>query len=61
MSPFDLTPEEQAVLAEVLESYLSDLRMEIFGTDLLDVRTMLKERERVVTKARDALRRTGAK
>ena len=39
------TQEESAMLREILESYLSDLRMEISHTDLLDFREGLKKRE----------------
>lgn len=56
MTHLDLSPDEQAILADVLDSYLSDLRMEIANTDQMDFRDMLKERKRVVMKARDALR-----
>ncbi|MFA7535244.1 MAG: hypothetical protein WCY68_04075 [Desulfuromonadales bacterium] len=41
----EMTPEEGRLLQEVMESYLSDLRMEISDTDSLDYRMMLKERK----------------
>ena len=46
----DLTADELEALVGVLKSYLSDLRMEISGTDSQDFRDMLKERKRVLEK-----------
>jgi hypothetical protein len=40
-----LRPEEAVMLREVLESYISDLRMEISNTDSMDFRQGLKSRE----------------
>ncbi len=51
----DLTPEERQILAEVLNSYLSDLRMEIVRTDRLEFREQLKVRKGVVLRALAAL------
>jgi hypothetical protein len=51
MVRIELEPEEQQILATVLASYLSDLRMEISHTDRADFRDMLKERKAVVEKA----------
>jgi hypothetical protein len=45
MPALTLTDKEADVLREVLESYLSDLRMEIADTDRMDFREMLKERK----------------
>jgi hypothetical protein len=45
MTHFELTQEEAGVLREVLESYLSDLRMEIGGTENMNFREMLKKKE----------------
>lgn len=56
----ELTPNEIRILLEVLESYLSDLRMEIADTDRMDFREMLKERKGVLLKLQQALQRTGA-
>jgi len=39
------TQEERQMLKEILESYLSDLRMEIADTDKMDFRLNLKKRE----------------
>ena len=43
-----LEPIEAEVLRLVLESYLSDLRMEIADTDSMDFREKLKARKRVL-------------
>jgi hypothetical protein len=51
----DLTTDEIEVLRDVLQSYLSDLRMEIADTDRMDFREMLKERKRILVKVLDAL------
>jgi len=45
MLQIEFTPEESGMLREILESYLSDLRMEISHTDLMDFREGLKKRE----------------
>ncbi|MDX1661266.1 MAG: hypothetical protein R3326_05700 [Gemmatimonadota bacterium] len=50
----DLTGEEREILRTVLESYLSDLRMEIANTDSKDFREMLKQRKQVVRKVLEA-------
>ena len=55
MIELDLDHEEQAILAMVLDSYLSDLRMEIAHTDRQDFREMLKERKAVLMKVLEAL------
>jgi hypothetical protein len=51
MIQLDLTPEEISILAEILESAHSDLRMEIADTDSKDFRDMLKGRKAVIAKA----------
>lgn len=56
MVQLNLTEDERQTLAGVLESYLSDLRMEISDTDSLDFRELLKERKRVIRKVLDAVR-----
>lgn len=58
MIRLDFTREEQQILYQVLDGYLSDLRMEISDTDLLDYRQMLKVRKEVVVKTLEALRHT---
>lgn len=48
MIRIELQPDEAEVLATALESYLSDLRMEIADTDSMDFREMLKARKKVL-------------
>lgn len=55
MIQLELTAAEQQILVGVLESYLSDLRMEIADTDRKDFREMLKARKQVVMKVLEAL------
>ncbi len=55
MVQLELTPDEAETLSEVLESYLSDLRMEIADTDRQDFREMLKARKGVLIKVIEAL------
>jgi hypothetical protein len=43
-----LTPDDAEVLRMALESYLSDLRMEIADTDSMDFREMLKKKKAVL-------------
>jgi len=45
MKRLDLDDRQAEMLTEVLESYLSDLRMEIADTDSKDFRDTLKARE----------------
>jgi hypothetical protein len=40
-----LTSEEASVLHEVLDNYVSDLRMEISNTDSMDFRERLKTKK----------------
>jgi hypothetical protein len=51
----DLSIEEKRILHSVLESTLSDLRMEIADTDSQDFREMLKARKAVLQKVLEAL------
>ena len=55
MINLDLTDEEVEVLHIVIDSYLSDLRMEIADTDRKDFRDMLKHRKQVLIKVLDEL------
>ena len=57
MIELDVTAEEARILADALESYLSDLRMEISDTDSMDFREGLKRRKAALNKALDAIRR----
>lgn len=56
MVQLNLTAEEAAATGEVLESYLSDLRMEIADTDAMDFRERLKQREAFLKKLLGTLR-----
>ena len=56
MIELDLTPEETAVLASILETDLSDLRMEISHTDSFDFRTELKSRKALLNKVLERLK-----
>ena len=56
MINLDLTKEENDILAVVLESYLSDLRMEIADTDSMDFRESLKKRKDVLNKVLETLK-----
>jgi len=58
MPQLDLTADELQILIEVIESYLSDLRMEIADTDRMDFRETLKARKAVLRKVLAALRET---
>ncbi|HSJ08110.1 MAG TPA: hypothetical protein VK936_15500 [Longimicrobiales bacterium] len=55
MIQLDLAADEQAILRELLETQLSDLRMEIAGTDSLDFRDHLRGRKAVLQKVLDVL------
>jgi len=59
MIQLDLTDDERLVLLEVLDSDLSDLRMEIADTDRLEFREMLKERKAILAKTIEALQEAG--
>lgn len=48
MVQLTLTAEEAATLRSVLQSYVSDLRMEIADTDSMDFRERLKAEETVL-------------
>ena len=50
MLELELDEAERQILVTVLESYLSDLRMEIADTDRLEYREMLRERKELVQK-----------
>ena len=50
MAQITLTQEEATQLREVLNSYLSDLRMEIADTDSMPFREDLKRREVLLKK-----------
>ncbi|HMJ79960.1 MAG TPA: hypothetical protein VK592_02820 [Candidatus Dormibacteraeota bacterium] len=48
MIRLELSEAEAATLRDVLESYVSDLRMEIAGTEEMGLREALKAREAVL-------------
>lgn len=50
MIQLDLTDDELGILKAALQSYISDLRMEIADTDNMDFRNALKAKEQVLTK-----------
>lgn len=50
MLQLELSTTEAKTLREVLESFLSDLHLEIAHTDSADFRDMLKERKQVILK-----------
>lgn len=56
MTQLDLTNDEKQILIEVLESYLSDLRMEIADTDSMDFREKLKTKKSVLMKVVESLK-----
>ena len=55
MMRLELSNAEERILREVLESTLSDLRMEMADTDSKDFRDTLKERKRVLEKVLAAM------
>ena len=50
MTTVNMTDEERTLLADVIEGYLSELRMEIGDTDSKDYREMLKDRKDILLK-----------
>ena len=44
----ELEPQQIDVLLDVLTNYLTDLRMEVVGTEDYDMRQDLKQREEVI-------------
>ena len=48
MSTLELAPNEHQLLQDILESALSDLRVEIVSTDRIDYKEALKERKRLM-------------
>jgi len=60
MLHLDLNPHELGILEHVLESYLSDLRMEIADTDLQAFRERLKERKAVLVRVLETIEAAGS-
>jgi len=48
MTTLNLTPEQSEILKETLNSFLSDLRMEIADTDNFDFKQMLKKKRELL-------------
>ncbi len=48
MFDIQLSAEETEMLRKILETYLSDLRVEIGGTEVKDVRETLKQEEEFI-------------
>ena len=57
MPQLSLTDKEGETLTKALETYLSDLRMEIADTDAHDFREGLKQEETVITRLLERLRK----
>ena len=55
MFDLQLSSGEARLLREVLQDALSDLRVEVRGTDSLDFRAMLHERKATLARIVDAL------
>ncbi len=55
MIRLELHATDAELLASILEDYLSDLRMEIAGTDSMAFRESLKERKAVLRRIADEL------
>ena len=60
MMQLTLTAAETVMLAEILESYRSDLRMEISDTDAMGFREQLKQRETFLDKVLSQLQESQA-
>lgn len=56
MVHLDLNENDVKTMIGILESYLSDLRMEIANTDRLAFRDMLRERKELIGRVLTALR-----
>jgi hypothetical protein len=55
MTHLILTDDEREVLTDILETEISDLRMEIMDTDRLSYKAALQNRERILKKILAAL------
>ena len=60
MVRLELSPEQYQLLVELLESCLSDLRMEIVDTDRIDYKDMLKDRKNILLSLLETLRSASA-
>lgn len=55
MTTLNLNPEQAETLRETLESYLSDLRLEIADTEKLEFRENLKKKEAILNEILEQL------
>ena len=55
MVQLEITEDERQILLQVLESCISDLRVEIAGTDNINFKDMLKQRKEIMLKLHRAL------
>lgn len=55
MVQLELTEDDRLILLQVLESCISDLRVEIAGTDNFNYKDMLKQRKEILIKLERAL------
>jgi hypothetical protein len=55
MAGLEFSEREVELVREILQSYFSDLRMEIAGTDNKEVREVLKEKEHSIKVILDRL------
>jgi hypothetical protein len=60
MVRIELSEADVATLKDVLDSYLSDLRMEIADTDRMDFREGLKDRKKVLESLLDRIGAVGS-
>ncbi len=60
MVRIELSEADVATLKDVLDSYLSDLRMEIADTDRMDFREGLKDRKKVLESLMDRIGAAGS-
>jgi len=54
----ELTPKEIEIFRDVLENFISDLRMEITDTDKQDYRESLKAKKNMIVKIKQKLEAT---
>ncbi len=60
MIRLELNREQVSILREALDSYLSDLRMEIADTDRKDFREQLKRKKEILLQIRNQLQEENA-
>ena len=54
----DLSPAEAAILADVLDRALGDVREEVYKAEVAEYKDRLREREAVITRILEQLRAT---